>query len=62
VSEKHANFVVNDRKGTAADVRRLLDRVRATIRETNGVDLDPEIVFIGDWDGWPWPAGDRAAA
>ena len=62
VSEKHANFVVNDRKGTAADVRRLLDRVRATIRETNGVDLEPEIVFIGDWDGWPWPAGDEAAA
>jgi UDP-N-acetylmuramate dehydrogenase len=52
VSEKHANFVINDQKGTAADVRRLVDRVRRTIRETTGVDLAPEIVFLGDWDGW----------
>jgi len=55
VSEKHANFVVNDRKGTAADVRRLVDRVRATVLESSGVDLVPEIVFAGDWTGWPWP-------
>ncbi len=31
VSEKHANFLVNDRKGTAADVRRLGERVRAEV-------------------------------
>ena len=56
VSEKHANFIVNDRRGTAADVRRLMDRVRATVLESAGVDLVPEIVFVGDWTGWPWPA------
>jgi UDP-N-acetylmuramate dehydrogenase len=56
VSEKHANFIVNDRRGTAADVRRLMDRVRATIVAANGVDLVPEIVFVGDWSGWPWAA------
>ncbi len=63
VSEKHANFIVNDRKGSGADVRRLVDRVRATVLETSGVDLEPEIVFAGDWDGWPWPAdpGEGAA-
>ena len=55
VSEKHANFIVNDRKGTAADVRRLMDRVRATVLESSGVELVPEIVFVGDWSGWPWP-------
>jgi UDP-N-acetylenolpyruvoylglucosamine reductase len=55
VSEKHANFIVNDRRGTAADVRRLLDRVRATVLDKDGVDLQPEIVFVGDWAGWPWP-------
>lgn len=57
VSQKHANFIVNDRRGTAADVRRLMDRVRITILASNGVHLAPEIVFVGDWDGWPWPAG-----
>ena len=56
VSEKHANFFVNDRKGTAADLRRLVDRVHATILESTGVDLVPEVVFVGDWAGWPWPA------
>jgi UDP-N-acetylmuramate dehydrogenase len=59
VSPKHANFVVNDHKGTAADVRRLVDRVRATIAETAGVELVPEIVFLGDWDGWPWPEDEQ---
>ena len=55
VSEKHANFIVNDRKGSAAEVRRVLDRVRATVAERFGVELEPEIVFVGDWTGWPWP-------
>jgi UDP-N-acetylmuramate dehydrogenase len=56
VSEKHANFIVNDRKGSASDVRRLMDRVRAAVFESTGVELVPEIVFVGDWSGWPWPA------
>lgn len=62
VSPKHANFIVNDRRGTAADVRRLMDRVRATVLAENGVDLVPEIVFAGDWAGWPWPAEQDAVA
>ncbi|HUQ43407.1 MAG TPA: UDP-N-acetylmuramate dehydrogenase [Candidatus Limnocylindria bacterium] len=62
VSEKHANFMVNDRRGAAADVRRLMDRVRDTVREQTGVELVPEIVFVGDWAGWPWPASDDAAS
>ena len=52
VSPKHANFIVNDRKGTASDVRRLGEHVRAVIRERHGLDLRFEIVFLGDWSGW----------
>ena len=52
VSEKHANFIVNDRKGTAADVRRLAERVRAEVLAKSGVELDFEIDFIGDWAAW----------
>ena len=55
VSEKHANFIVNDQKGTAADVRRLGDHVRAVVADSAGVELVYEVEFIGDWDGWPWP-------
>jgi len=52
VSEKHANFLINDQGGTAGDVRRLGDRVRATVLERTGIELQYEIVFAGDWSGW----------
>jgi UDP-N-acetylmuramate dehydrogenase len=52
VSEKHANFIVNDEKGSAADVRRVAEQVRATVRRERGVELVFEIVFAGDWSGW----------
>jgi UDP-N-acetylmuramate dehydrogenase len=55
VSEKHANFITTERGASAADVRRLADLVRATILETDGVDLRFEVEFVGDWTGWPWP-------
>ena len=56
VSEKHANFIGNDQKGTAADVRRLAEHVQAVILERHGLQLAFEIEFLGDWEGWPWPA------
>ena len=50
VSDKHANFIVNDRKGSAADVRTLVDEVAAAVERETGVRLEPEVVFLGDWD------------
>jgi UDP-N-acetylmuramate dehydrogenase len=52
VSEKHANFIVNDRQGTASDVRRLAEAVRAEVRDRLGIELALEIEFAGDWSGW----------
>ena len=49
VSEKHANFIVNDQKGSAADVRALADDVRAEVLASTGTSLEFEIVFLGDW-------------
>lgn len=49
VSEKHANFIVNDQKGTAADVRRLAEAVRGTVLARSGVALAYEIEFVGAW-------------
>ncbi len=43
VSEKHAGFIVNIGGATAADVRAVLSAVRDRVRETSGVDLEPEI-------------------
>jgi hypothetical protein len=38
-----------------------VDLVRDRVRSEAGVDLVPEIVFLGVWDGWPWPGSLPAA-
>ena len=50
VSEKHANFIVNDAGGSADDVRRLGDLVRAEVARRHGVELTYEIQFAGEWE------------
>jgi UDP-N-acetylmuramate dehydrogenase len=57
VSAKHANFIVNDQKGTAADVRGLAERVRDEVLAASGTRLEFEIVFLG-----AWPAATAARA
>jgi UDP-N-acetylenolpyruvoylglucosamine reductase len=52
VAERHANWILNDRGGTAADVRRLGERVRAVVERDTGIRLAFEVVFMGDWSGW----------
>ena len=52
MSDRHANWILNDRGGTAADVRRLGERVRATVERATGIRLAFEVVFMGDWAGW----------
>jgi UDP-N-acetylmuramate dehydrogenase len=58
VSEKHANFLVNDQKGTATDVRTLGEQVRTEVTRRFGIELEPEVVFVGDW-GPDWDRGGR---
>jgi len=53
VSEKHANFIVNDQKGTATDVRHLAEMMRDTVQARHGVSLEFEIEFVGDWPAEP---------
>jgi UDP-N-acetylmuramate dehydrogenase len=52
VSERHANWILNDRGASASDVRRLAELVRATVEREAGVRLAFEIVFLGDWSSW----------
>jgi UDP-N-acetylmuramate dehydrogenase len=49
VSPTHGNFIVNDGSATAADIRRLIERCRAEVRDRFGVALRDEIVYVGDW-------------
>src|SRR5262249_39665713 len=49
VSPTHGNFIVNDGAATAAEIRQLIDRCRARVRDRFGVELREEIVYVGDW-------------
>lgn len=54
-SEKHANFVENDRDATTADVLELMAEGRRRVHERFGVELEPEVQVLGEvrWpDGW----------
>ncbi len=48
VSEKHANFILNEGKATAADVEALLRHVQATVERVHGVRLVPEVRVVGE--------------
>ncbi len=52
VSNVHANWILNDEGGTASDVRRLGEHVRAQVERATGVRLAFEVVFLGDWSTW----------
>ena len=52
VSAKHANWILNEQRATAADVRELAELVRATVARETGVTLAFEIQFLGDWSTW----------
>jgi UDP-N-acetylmuramate dehydrogenase len=49
-SEKHANFLVNRGRATAAEVRRLLSRGQSAVRVSCGILLLPEVKMWGDFD------------
>lgn len=50
ISEVHANFIVNAGNATAADVIELITRVRDAAREAHGIELTPEIKFLGSFE------------
>jgi UDP-N-acetylenolpyruvoylglucosamine reductase len=47
-SEKHANFVENMGDATTADVVALMAEGRRRVREHFGVELEPEVQFLGE--------------
>lgn len=47
VSEVHANFIVNTGDATAHDVRSLIELVQTKVYEAYGIELQPEVRFLG---------------
>ncbi len=53
VSLVHANFIVNLGDATADDVLRLIRRVQRVVRGQFGIQLQPEVLFVGEWEPAP---------
>jgi len=49
ISPVHANFIVAGAGATARDVWALINQVHASVLERTGVDLQPEVRFLGDF-------------
>lgn len=51
VSTLHANFIVNEGGATAADIEHLIEHVRSTVQEVQGIELECEVRIIGQAQG-----------
>lgn len=52
ISMRHGNFVINRGQATATDIRRLTEEVKRRVFEQFGVQLEEEVLFVGDWSGY----------
>ena len=48
ISKKHCNFFVNNGNANSSDIEKLINKVRQTVSEKTGVDLELEIKIIGE--------------
>ena len=50
MSERHANFVINRGHATASQIRELTGIVKQRVLDRFGVELEEEVLLVGDWD------------
>ncbi|SVD12929.1 uncharacterized protein METZ01_LOCUS365783, partial [marine metagenome] len=46
VSEKHANYIINQDNATAADIENLINHIQNTVKSLHNVELETEIIII----------------
>lgn len=49
VSDKHCGFVINTGNATASDVMSLIREIQVRVKDKFRVDLEPEVVFLGEF-------------
>jgi UDP-N-acetylmuramate dehydrogenase len=49
ISPLHGNFFINHDNTKAEDIRALIDLVQKTVKEKEGVELELEVEFVGEW-------------
>lgn len=50
ISQKHAGFIVNNGGATSKQVIQLMGIIKQRCKQTFGIDLEPEVVFLGSTD------------
>jgi UDP-N-acetylmuramate dehydrogenase len=48
ISDKHANFIINTGKATAADIEDLIQHIQKTVSDKHGISLLTEVRIIGE--------------
>ena len=48
ISSKHCNFFINNGNAKSADIEKLINKVRQTVIDKTGVNLELEIKIIGE--------------
>jgi len=49
VAPFHGNIIINNGNATASDIRALVNEVKEKVNIAAGFDLEPEILFVGEW-------------
>jgi UDP-N-acetylmuramate dehydrogenase len=49
LARKHANFILNVGGASATEIRDLAEFTKSRVRERFGVELEEEVLFLGDW-------------
>ncbi len=50
ISTSHGNFIINRDNATARDVYKLIEAAREAVFKTSGIELNPELELLGDFD------------
>jgi len=46
VSEKHANYIINQNNASASDIEKLIRYIQKTVQKQHKIQLEPEIIII----------------
>ncbi|WP_243114097.1 UDP-N-acetylmuramate dehydrogenase [Butyrivibrio sp. XB500-5] len=49
VSDKHCGFVINKGGATSSDIYRLITEVKDKVQKESGVELEPEVIMLGEF-------------
>lgn len=52
IGERHANFILNVGAATASEIRSLAQLAKSKVRDEFGVEIEEEVLYIGDWSDW----------